>query len=113
MADIELVIKISKRVYDYIRKYEHIANSDVLDIKDAIINGTSLPKGHGGLKDEDEIVKAIEDRVEFLRKNDATFMLLRKDIDILGCIPKIRCEVPTIIDADKWGRLIWTDSYTM
>ena len=46
MADIELVIKIPKRVYNYIRKYERIANSDVLDIKDAIINGTPLPKGH-------------------------------------------------------------------
>lgn len=60
-----------------------------------------LPKGHGRLKDEDEIIRAIEDRVEFLRKNDAIFMRLRKDIDILGCIPKIRCEVPTIIEADK------------
>ena len=67
----------------------------------AIANGTPLPKGHGRLKDEDEIIRAIEDRVEFLRKNDAVFMRLRKDIDILGCIPKIRCEVPTIIEADK------------
>lgn len=65
-----------------------------------IKSGTPLPK-HGRLKDEDEIVEAIEDRVEFLRKNDATFMRLRKDIDILGCIPKIRWEVPTIIEADK------------
>ena len=31
-------------------------------------------------------------------------MRLRKDIDILGCIPKIRCEVPTIIEADKDGK---------
>lgn len=54
MADIELVIKIPKRVYNYIRKYGHIANSDVLDIKDAIINGTPFPKGHwipGGYDD--------------------------------------------------------------
>ena len=54
MADIELVIKIPKRVYDYIRKYEHVANSDVLDIKDAIINASPLPKGHwipGGYDD--------------------------------------------------------------
>jgi len=68
--------------------------------EEVIANGTPLPKGHGRLKDEDAIVKAIEDRVEFLRKNDAIFMRLRKDIDILGCIPKIRCEVPTIIEAD-------------
>ena len=67
----------------------------------SIANGTLLPKGHGRLKDEDKIIEAIEDRVEFLRKNDAVFMRLRKDIDILGCIPKIRTEVPTIIEADE------------
>ena len=72
-------------------------------IADAIKNGTPLPEHHGDLKDVDEIVKAIEDRVEFLRKNDAIFMRLRKDIDILGCVPKIRCEVPTIISATKEG----------
>lgn len=66
-----------------------------------IANGTPLPKGHGALKDEDEICKKIEDRVEFLRSNDPIFMRLRKDIDILGCIPKIRTEVPTLIEADK------------
>lgn len=73
------------------------------NIHEAIANGTPLPKGHGALKDEDKIIRAIEDRVEFLRKNDAVFMRLRKDIDILGCIPKIRCEVPTIVEADKEG----------
>ena len=56
MADIELVIKIPERVYNYVRKYEHIANSDVLDIKDAIINGTLLPKGHGELIDKDVVL---------------------------------------------------------
>jgi len=106
MADIELVIKIpeeAKQAFDCAESndlkgcyYDHGGV-----IGNAIKNGISLPKGHGRLKDEDEIVRAIEDRVEFLRKNDAIFMRLRKDIDILGCIPKIRCEVPTIIEADK------------
>jgi hypothetical protein len=54
MADIELVIKIPKQVYNYIHKHHHIANSDILDIKDAIINGTPLPKGHGRLIDADK-----------------------------------------------------------
>ena len=61
MADIELVIKIPKQVYNYIRKYEHIANSDALDIKDAIINGTPLPKGHGDLIDRNEVIKSLFD----------------------------------------------------
>jgi len=59
MGDIKLVIKIPKRVYNYIRKYEHIANSDVLDIKDAIINGTPLPKGHGRIGDLDALRKEV------------------------------------------------------
>ena len=104
MADIELVIKVSEELYNrFGHEYrdENLISKYTNDaILDAFCNGTPLPKGHGRLKDEDEIVKAIEDRVEFLRKNDVVFMRLRKDIDILGCIPKIRCEVPTIIEAD-------------
>jgi hypothetical protein len=101
MADIELVIKISEKAYNALTHTEFDANLVVDEMRKSIVHGTPLPKGHGGLKDEDEIAKAIEDRVEFLKKNDAVFMRLRKDIDILGCIPKIRCEVPTIIEADK------------
>ena len=72
MADVELVIKIPKRVYNYIRKYEHIANSDISDIKDAIINSIQFPKGHGRLIDADDLL-------------DNT------------CLE----EIPTIIEADK------------
>lgn len=104
MADIiELVIKIPEEQYNIIKS--NLYDTFPAEMRkwglEAIRNGTPLPKGHGRLKDEDEIVKAIEDRVEFLRKNDATFMRLRKDIDIIGCIPKIRCGVPTIIEPDK------------
>ena len=101
----KIVIDIPEDVY--IRLFDNgiqdneIAIDDVCEMARALRMGTPLPKGHGRLKDEDEIVKAIEDRVEFLRKNDAVFLRLHKDIDILGCIPKIRCEVPTIIEADK------------
>ena len=82
MADVELVIKIPKRVYNYIRKYEHIANSDVLDIKDAIINGTPLPKGHGRLIDESKITKC--------------YMPVNR-LDVRG----IRTDAPTIIEAES------------
>jgi len=97
----EIVIKIPEETYRDVIKNGFIYDEDGEVISHAIIKGTVLPKGHGRLKDEDEIIKAIEDRVEFLRKNDAVFMRLRKDIDILGCIPKIRCEVSTIIEADR------------
>lgn len=101
----QIVIDIDEnvftRLFDNGTKDYAIVNNDLFAIAKSIRNGTPLPKGHGRLKDEDEIVKAIEERVEFLRNHDAIFMRLRKDIDILGCIPKIRCEVPTIIEADN------------
>ena len=43
MADIELVIKIPKRVYDYILKTNNIVNSDRLEVAEAIVNGTPIP----------------------------------------------------------------------
>ena len=95
-----IVIDIPETMIDWL-KNGYPNEEDMDKLLDLVLNGIPLPKGHGKLKDENEIVKAIEDRVEFLRKNDAIFMRLRKDIDILGCIPKIRCEVPTIIEADK------------
>ena len=60
MADIELVIKIPKQVYSYIRKRGYIANSDILDIKGAIIDGTPLPKGHGRLIDVSNLLTVTE-----------------------------------------------------
>jgi hypothetical protein len=96
----EIVIKIPEEIYKN-KNYIDYFGCSSLTLADTIENGTVLPKGHGRLKDEDEIIKAIEDRVEFLRKNDAVFMRLRKDIDILGSIPKIRCEASTIIEVDR------------
>ena len=99
----QIVIDIAESRYRLLQTQArtNLGREKLDEFAEAVLDGTPLPKGHGRLKDEDEIVKAIEDRVEFLRKNDAVFMRLRKDIDILGCIPKIRCEVSTIIEADK------------
>lgn len=98
----QIVIDIPNEFYEDIKMADNESFDGFIEgeLVRIIQNGTPLPKGHGRLKDEDEIIRAIEDRVEFLRKNDAIFMRLRKDIDILGCIPKIRCEVSTIIEAD-------------
>lgn len=52
MADIELVIKIPKYVYNTIVANDgYIADCDNEKVGMAIINGTPLPKGHGDLKD--------------------------------------------------------------
>ena len=51
MADIELVIKIPKQVYNYITRL----NSRNL-AEEYIKNGTPLPKGHGRLIDADKFI---------------------------------------------------------
>jgi len=55
MADIELVIKIPKKIYNYVLKNHAIVNSDRLEITEAIVYGTPLPKGHGRLIDADKL----------------------------------------------------------
>lgn len=56
MADIELVIKIPKYVYNTIVANDgYIADCDNEKVGMAIINGTPLPKGHGRLIDVDEL----------------------------------------------------------
>lgn len=71
MADIELVIKLPKRIYSYIRTYENIARSDVLDIKDAILNGAQLPKGHGNLVDMHFILRNAKSVQTIIDVNNA------------------------------------------
>lgn len=58
MADIELVIKIPEERYNQILDKDYILGH-YLEI--AVRNGTPLPKGHGKLKDENEIKRMIEE----------------------------------------------------
>lgn len=55
----ELLIKIPEKIYKSIQDntYCGISNSDMYD---AIRNGIPLPKGHGALKDADEVMKVME-----------------------------------------------------
>ena len=57
MADIELVIKIPEDEYN-IAKYGQYGNINVNVVRKAIANGTPLPKGHGRLFDERDIVSS-------------------------------------------------------
>lgn len=51
MADVELVIKIDKRTYDDLVKYNVLNYTNTSEIIEKIKNGTPLPKGHGRLID--------------------------------------------------------------
>jgi len=83
MADIELVIKISKEKYDVLKS--DLYNTFPAEMKEwgleAIRNGTPLPKGHGDLIDKKE--------------------LLKQPMDIANYPSNYVRIAPTIIEADK------------
>ena len=84
MADIELVIKISEE------EYEMIVNSEdcgLHTLTRAIAHGTILPKGHGALKDADELNDYFWDnRSRLFHSSDCRIAIDKAD---------------TIIEADK------------
>lgn len=63
MADVELVVKLPEKIYKQLIKYgEPLPRGNTLDdtIIKAVANGKQLPKGHGDLKDMDDIYEALE-----------------------------------------------------
>ena len=83
MADIELVIKISEKVYNALTHIEFDANLVTDEMRESIENGTLIPKGHGALKDADEMKKRMG------------------NLDGFGMIGRCIDEFPTIIEADQ------------
>lgn len=59
MADIELVIKIPEGLKNEFESEQWTALS-CMEMKEALIHGTPLPKGHGALKDADEVFAVME-----------------------------------------------------
>ena len=94
MADIELLIKIDEEEYEFIKEsittYYDVKDYHALmyDICERIKNGTPLPKGHGELKDVNELKKIIKEN-DILTMTGFSVRLC--DID----------NTPTIIEADK------------
>jgi hypothetical protein len=64
MADIELVIKISKDSYNATCN-GCMLPPDVANVVNAIRNGTPLPKGHGDLIDRRELKKEVYTTTEW------------------------------------------------
>ena len=94
MADIELVIKIPEEIRLSLINNVQLSpdQQSICDsyIKQAVINGTPLPKGHGDLIDRNKIeyMKAIHD-------------MKWGKITASECATKIKYSAPTIIEADK------------
>lgn len=85
MSDIELVIKIPEEKLHTIKNKMYCGIYDP-DLYKAIANGTPLPKGHGCLKDVDDIALIDE---QFYKRSD--YVVAESAID----------DAPTIIEADK------------
>ena len=84
MADIELVIKLDEEKFNILKNKMYCGIYDA-DLYKAIANGTPLPKGHGDLKDMEDIYEALEGW----------------DDDTGWIVDTIDNLAPTIIEADK------------
>lgn len=95
MANIELVIKITKNSYKATCSGSMLP-PDVENVVNAIKNGTPLPKGHGRLGDLDELTQRITNYVEHNEHMMDELTLLQEKFILEG----IR-DTPTIIEADR------------
>lgn len=89
MADIELVIKISEGLKKDFELEQWTALS-CMEMKDALMNGTPLPKGHGRLIDADKIVAEATERMKYPANHE-----------YMECVIAHMKLAKTIIDADK------------
>lgn len=96
MTDVELVIKISEKVYNALTHIEFDANLVADEMKKSIENGIPLPKGHGRLGDLDELEQRISNFVEHDADITDEYTVARQRFIVDG----IR-QALTIIEADK------------
>ena len=61
MKTVEVVIRIPKDDYDYMKEYRNIRSFCEKYIANQIISGTVLPKGHGKLIDSNVLWDAFQD----------------------------------------------------
>lgn len=90
MADVELVIKISEKVYNALTHIEFDANLVTDEMRKSIANGAPLPKGHGRIIDESQITQVRYH--DYISKVDG-WQIPHCFID--------GTDAPTIIEADK------------
>ena len=94
MADIELVIKISEKDWNFLKESDGCRWSRA--IIESVINGIPLPKGHGRLGDLDELEQRISNFVEHDAHITDEYTVTRQRFIVDG----IRQTV-AIINADK------------
>ena len=85
----QIVIEIPKEMYKAFVQGSFGAKYNMYDLVGCVMNGTPLPKGHGDLKDVQDIINRIN-----LNYNN------HQSIDAYSLKDMI-ATVPTIIEADK------------
>ena len=87
----EIVIKISEKTF---KNYVTLANKgeQIGNLERIILNGTPLPKGHGRLKDIDELYSIFKENCDAYNINNLSFI---SEMDMNFDL------APTIIEADK------------
>ena len=92
----QITINISKEMYDWINDPNKFYNSyGVSDFCELIKKGTPLPKGHGALKDTDEIFTKLQNYHDDCA---VTSKYTRSGFETAMEVTK---RAPTIIEADK------------
>lgn len=83
MNRIQIVINISKKLYDRYKEKDHIKRCDIDEFEKALDNCIILPKGHGRLIDADRLKEVVH--------SNTVFDLYDEFVDMQ----------PTVIDADR------------
>ncbi len=96
MADIELVIKIPEGLKKDFESEQWTALS-CMEMKNALENGTPLPKGHGRLIDANKFLKDNEAYTGFIL--DSRFFGGKNAYK--DALEDLVNEAPTILEADK------------
>lgn len=99
----EIVIKIDDEFYEKLMdrtKYMHIHS--LCTLADAVRNGTELPKGHGELKDTNEILaKTHAMQKDWESDNDRIWAINKPKYKALAYANRFIIDAPTLVEADK------------
>lgn len=93
----QILVEIDDKLYNRIKYLEPRANTMLDELMRSIQNGTPLPKGHGRLKDVDELLKMTKSYKSELGRLKAD-PFVKSGIETVESFIK---EMPTLIEADR------------
>lgn len=99
----EIVIEIRDEVYERLLKpNEPMDYTTAMNVRYAIKNGKVLPKGHGELKDTNEILaKTYVMQKDLESNNDRIWAINKPKYKALAYANRFILDAPTLVEADK------------